>query len=1189
MNPIRLVDNLVLNLKKASRTFFFVLLPCLLSAQIVVTLDGVNPTCNGWANGNVVATVTGGTLPLSYSWNGGPPTGSNTLASIGAGTYEVVVTDANSASASASITLVEPDALVIDVSNNNSCAGGSQATASVSGGTGGYTYLWETGATTANVSGLSPGNYCVVVTDENGCQATGCTFINSAMALEFLVQGLACFNFCDASVEADVTGGAPPYTYDWSNGANSPINANLGPGTYSVTITDQDGCTISGSADVINPFVIDIDVAVTNPSCGSGGTGSATATATGGNAPYTYEWSNGATGPTVTDLPIGSYGLTVTDFIGCQGITTFVVMEESGVAISVLSTPSSGCGAADGTVSVFITEGTPPFSILWDNGSTASDVANLPPGDYTVMVTDGEGCGATATVTVEGALAMDLHIMGVNAGCIANGSANAMVMPGTGTPPIQYVWNTGDSTSIINNIGPGTYSVTATDSEGCTAVEEVVVNASANISVSTTATDNHCFGENSGTATANATGATGQVDYSWSNGGDTQTISDLATGTYFVTVTDTESGCTAMSSAFVGQPTELTATVEGVDEECGALGSATASATGGTPDYTFEWNTGATGATLNDIVGGTYHVTVTDMNGCVVEDSVTIAGAASVGVLVEITIPISDPNASDGAVTATVTSGLPPFTYLWNTGDSTQTISDLPAGTYTVTVTSSEGCTGTGSVELVELGCIGNKVWEDLNRDGCQDTGEFGFAGVQVNLTGQDVNGNAVNRTMTTAANGSYLFENLVAGDYVVQVELPTNYAYSSANACGDDFTDSDIEPNGNTGVISILAGECTTTVDAGIYNDCLNITDPGEICCDQYLCGPGNDPDQINSTVPATGAGSAVEYLWMSSTLNVPFNPNFWSPVPGGNGASYDPGPLQETTYFIRCAKGATCDKWYESNAIKIEVGMDAFAEITGPDLVCVGDEATYSATSNGPNATYSWDFGQWATPSTSNEQSPTITWTSFGVAYITLTVTNNGCTSSTVMGVSISNSPVICGSGLIINGQNNDETVDVNWDIELPDGDFRFVVQRSGDGDVFDNIGIVLRANGQGLKEYTFTDYFPKEGNSMYRVELQKGNSAKGMSNEVLIRRFDPSQMFMAYPNPTSTYLRIEYSGNIETAVGLELWTIQGKLLYTDEIPYGKMNSGIDMSQYRAGTYMVHLTYNDGQKKVFKIVKQD
>lgn len=1164
------------------------LLPFLVSAQLSVSINGTSPTCNGWTNGSVEATVSNGTAPYSFMWNGSSPSSSSVLSSIGAGTYDVVVTDANGDTGSATFTLTEPSAIVVDITTSGgSCMGSTDAVATASGGAGGYSYAWDNGSTSATASGLGFGVHCVTVTDASGCQSVGCTTISSGMSIEMVVQGLACFNFCDASVEAVVTGGTPPYTYSWNNGASGSVNANLGPGTYSVTVTDAAGCTISGSATVANPDDINISVVVDNPACATGGTGSATATASGGTAPYTYNWSTGATGPTISGLAPGTYGLTVTDFLGCNEQTSVMVIADSGVTLDVQAVASSGCGAADGSASVAITGGNAPFDISWSNGATGASVSGLAPGSYTVMVTDADGCGASATVSVGGSPAIDLHIMGVNSGCAANGSASAMVMPGSGTPPFQYSWSNGATTSIINNLDAGTYSVVVTDAAGCTATDQITVTGSSDIAVSATATDNACFGENNGSATATATGASGQVFYMWSNGGSSQTINNLATGTYFVTVVDNASGCTATTSAFVGQPSEVTATASGVNGGCTTLGSAEAAASGGTGPYTFAWSTGDTGASISGLSSGTYTVTTTDANGCTDEASVTIASGGGLDVAVDITNPSSS-TTDDGSVTATASGGQSPYTYIWNTSDYGPTISGLAGGTYSVTVTDVQGCTGTAVAMLQQLGCIGNKVWNDLNRDGCQDPGEIGVGGVAISLTGTDVNGNAVNMTTQTLANGSYLFEDLEAGDYEVVVNLPANRAFSPGNACTDDFTDSDVNASGSTGTISLMPGHCNVTVDAGIYDNCMNISDPGSICCDQSLCGPGVDPDPINSAAPAIGGGSPVQYLWMYSTFDVPFSNGTWNPVPGATSASYDPGPLQQTTYFIRCARASACEQWFETERVAIVVGMEAFAEITGPDLVCEGDQATYLATANSAGATYHWDFGPWATPSTSNEQNPTITWNQWGVVYITLSVTNGNCTSTSQLGVAITNSPTHCGGNLIVNINNLDNAVAMDWEMERTAGDFTFVVQRSNDGLEYSVLATMPQSQNEGMNEYSFTDYFPKKGNAFYRVELLEQGQHLAYSDAMRVQRFAASEMFMTYPNPVADKLVIEPSNGVHTAVRADVLNVQGQKVQSEKIKEGAMNHSIDMSSMRAGTYFVRLSFNDGETEVIRVVKQ-
>ncbi|MEZ4954194.1 MAG: SdrD B-like domain-containing protein [Saprospiraceae bacterium] len=1188
MNPNQHFGYSFLRAKNLAQTLFLLLLPCLVSAQLSVTINGVSPTCNGWTNGSVGATVSNGTPPLLFSWNGGAPTNSNVLASIGAGTYTVDVTDGNNQTGSATFILTEPDAVVVSVTTSGGCTGGSTATATASGGTGGYTYLWDDGSTGATASGLSVGLHCVTVTDASGCQAVGCGTITSVLMIDMVVQGLACFNFCDASVEAIVTGGTPPYTYLWSNGFMGGVNANLGPGTYDVTVTDAAGCTITGSATVGNPAQINIDVTVTNPPCGSGATGSATASATGGTAPYTFIWSNGVFGSMVSNLSPGTYGLTVTDFLGCQESTSVLIIEDAGVDLGVASTPSSGCGAPDGTASVFINGGTPPFSILWSNGSTASDVTGLAPGTYTVMVTDGNGCGANTSVTVDGSPAIDLNITGVNSGCAANGSASAMVTPGTGTPPFQFSWSNGANTAIINNITAGTYSVTVVDAAGCTATDEITVSGSSNIAVTTTVTNNSCFGGNNGSAIANVTGATGPIVYMWSNGGNAQMIFGLATGTYFVTVVDNASGCTATTNAFISQPTEVVATATGVNAGCSSLGSAEAAANGGTSPYTFVWNNGETSQSITGLSAGTYTVTATDANGCTDVASVSIVGGGSLNVDVQITNPISGSNVDDGAVEASASGGVQPYTYLWSTGDTGPTLSGLGGGTYTVTVTDVEGCTGTATVTLFQPGCIGDRVWNDANRNGCQDPGELGVGGIAVTLSGTDVNGNAVSMSQVTMPNGFYQFEDLLPGSYTVSFNLPSGFAFSPANNCSDDFSDSDANSSGSTGTINLTEGQCNVTVDAGIYDDCLNISDPGEICCDQYLCGPGNDPAPITSITPASGGGSAVQYMWMYSTINVPFNPNFWSPVPGATGASYDPGPLQETTYFTRCAKAAACDTWLESNVVTITVGMEAFAEITGPDLVCVGDPATYTATANTPGASYSWNFGSWATPSTSTSQTPTVTWSQFGIVHITLTVQYGDCISTTEMGVAVSDSPIICGSPLVVTGNNVGNAVVLSWAMEQAPGNYSFVVERSANGVDYNSLATMPQSTTKGLNEYAFTDYFPKAGNARYRVQLVKENETLSYSNEVMMQNFKESQMFATYPNPVADKLVIECSNGIKTAVQAELLSTQGQVVTRIKIPTDAMNYSLDMSTMRSGAYFLRLTYNDGVTELVRVVKR-
>lgn len=1070
MNPIRHLKMHLLGCTKSLALVFAILLPFFVEAQLNVNITGISPTCNGYTNGSVTANVSGGVSPYTYSWNTGA--NSNSILSIGAGSYSVTVTDNTGAQANASFTLTQPSAVSVSISTGNPCTNAGNATATASGGNGGYSYLWDTGANTASVSGLSSGLHCVTVTDNNGCQAVSCAVIAGALDLDLLVQGLACFNFCDASVEAIVTGGAPPYTYLWSNGATGSVNPNLGPGTYSVTVTDQNGCTITGSTPVGNPIPITVNLTVVNPACGAGNTtGSATVAPTGGTSPYVVNWSTGAIGNTVTGLLPGNYSVTVTDFLGCTESAAVVVIPQSSIFLNATATPAAVCGSPTGTATVTASGGVAPYTYLWNNGGTTATISNLAPGNYTVVVTDSQGCGATAQVTVGGIPGIDLHITGVNGGCAANGSANAMVTPGTGTPPYSFLWNTGATTPVINNLTAGTYTVTVTDANGCTAVDQVTVSGTSNLSVSATGVAVKCFNGNNGSATATATGATGTVTYQWSNGGTNQTISNLSAGTYFVTVTDQGSGCTAFTSAFVSQPTQMSVTVTSVNGQCLTLGSATAVASGGTPGYTYAWSNGGSSSTISNLNTGAYAVTATDANGCAVMGMTSVNNGSNVlTVSITIVTPITIVGGTTGALATVVSGGTAPYTYQWNIGANTPNISGLPAGTYTVNVTSADGCNGMATIVLNDPPCV--------------------------------------------------------------------------------------------------------------------NITDPGTICCNQYLCGPGNDPAPITSVTPATGGSGTLQYLWMYSTIAGPFNPNYWNAIPSATGPSYDPGPINETTYFVRCARRGAC-QWLESNQIVITVGDEAVAEISGPDFACVGDQATYAAASSGPGAQYFWNFGPWASPQTSFSQNPTVTWLQAGVVYVKLTVTRNGCTSTDEMGVSISNSPILCGTAIVINVNNMQTAVSVEWETAHVPGDYEYAVQRSTDGVNFSNLAILPQSQELGLYKYSFTDYFPKKGNAFYRVEILENGEHMKYSGQELVQRFDSKQNFMAYPNPVNDVLSLESKANMETNITVEVLNMQGKLIELLQIDAATLNKSINLSHLQGGTYLLRLRYNNGMREIIKFVK--
>ncbi len=289
-------------------------------------------SCNGLSDGEATASATGGTTPYTYTWNNGSISG--TATSLSAGTYSITITDANGCTDSSSTTVTEPTALVVSITaqSNVSSNGGSDgsATAAGSGGTGVYTYSWNNGATTATVSSLSAGTYTVSVTDGNGCGPATTTATITEPAANLLASmaidsNVTCNGGSDGGATASASGGSSPYTYFWSNSATTASITGVTGGTYTVTVTDNNGISATangtitqGSAVQVSPFQI------TQTSC-AGNDGSILVTGIGGVTPYTYNWSNSDTGSFIGGLVVGNYMVTVSDANGCTDVGSYNV------------------------------------------------------------------------------------------------------------------------------------------------------------------------------------------------------------------------------------------------------------------------------------------------------------------------------------------------------------------------------------------------------------------------------------------------------------------------------------------------------------------------------------------------------------------------------------------------------------------------------------------------------------------------------------------------------------------------------------------------------------------------------------------------------------------------------------------------------------------------------------------------
>ncbi|MCX6231636.1 MAG: T9SS type A sorting domain-containing protein, partial [Bacteroidetes bacterium] len=393
-------------------------------SDLTATISGTNILCNGNSSGTVSLTVDGGTTPYTYAWTGPNSFTASIkdLSNIKAGTYTVTISDKNQCSITKSITITEPLAPITTgiQKTDVKCYGGFTGAAdlTVNGGTTPYTYAW-TGpslftASTQDLTGIKFGTYNVTVTDQNGCTKTNTVTITqplSPLAIDNIaVSDLTCFNNHTGSALVTVVDGTSPYTYAWTGPnsftASTALITGLAAGTYTCTVTDQNGCTTTQASVVNQPNLLVATVIGTDILCNGSPTGAANVTVVGGTSPYTYAWTGpnsfSATTEDLSGLYAGTYEFTVTDVNGCQGTTIVTIHEPDLLTIEAIGSNVNCKYDKTGTATATALGGTGSDTFTWSTIPVqhTATATNLGIGTYTVTVTDVNGCQATTTATI---------------------------------------------------------------------------------------------------------------------------------------------------------------------------------------------------------------------------------------------------------------------------------------------------------------------------------------------------------------------------------------------------------------------------------------------------------------------------------------------------------------------------------------------------------------------------------------------------------------------------------------------------------------------------------------------------------------------------------------------------------------------------------------------------------------------
>ncbi|MES2285164.1 MAG: PKD domain-containing protein [Bacteroidota bacterium] len=673
--------------------------------QIILTTPPNNAiVCSAMAN--ISASATGGTGVLSYLWSNGATTSST---SVNTGTYTITVTDAVGCSVNNSVSVTTSSSLTATVNQPTVLCNGAVTTLNVTpgGGLGGYTFLWNTGATTTSIS-AGAGSYCATVTDAGGCVITACVTLiqNPALIVSIPTPAIIC-NGSLATVNATASGGQAPYSFLWNTGQTSQTLVATA-GTYTVTVTDFTGCVNTATVNISQASAINIAMSSVDVGCFGGNNGSATAIVSGGVASYFYSWSPyGGSSATASSLLTGTYTLTVTDAIGCTLPATVVVSTPLVLAATITVQNQVSCnGGANGAAIVNPTGGTPAYSYVWSPiGGTVQNPTNLSVGSYTVTVTDFKGCIKTVQTTITEPTPLTASIVSTtDIACNGGSTGSATIIAAGGSPGYTYSWApAGGTNATATNLTLGTYTVTITDSKTCTTSLTILINQPPPLtSIISNSTNLICDGDTNGSATVAPSGGTATYTYAW-NTSPVQTTAiatNLSAGTYSVTVTDFKNCSVISPSVTISGPPAIIATASpSALISCNSSVSISSSAIGGVGAYTYLWNTGAITSAIT-VNTGDYIITITDAVGCSASDSVSVLASNST---LAATI-VQPPNICFGtttSVTVSVSGGLGSNSYLWSTNATTASIT-AGAGSYCVTVTDAGGCIATACVTIVQ-------------------------------------------------------------------------------------------------------------------------------------------------------------------------------------------------------------------------------------------------------------------------------------------------------------------------------------------------------------------------------------------------------------------------------------------------------------------------------------------------------
>ncbi len=665
--------------------------------------NGYNVSCfANVSDGSTLVSVSGGSPGYTYLWNNGMT--SALISGLQSGNYSVLVTDNLGCTLNLSTTLTKPPLLEVQLAETDVlCFGESNGTINTTptGGVAPYSFAWNNGANSQNLTGLPIGVYTLSMLDANNCPVSATTTITqpgTPILISESHSDVLCYGNSTGSIDVSVTGGTSPYTYSWSSGQSTEDLTSIGSGLFTVTVTDNLGCQEALSVNVQQPAqALTLVETHTDALCIGGQQGTINLQVSGGTTPYLYSWNNGSTIEDQTNLLAGIYTAQVTDNNNCQSSINIEILDPSNTTVLSEAHTNVACfSGTTGAIDLSVTGGLPPYVFDWTNGAITEDVFNLAAGNYGVNVVDLNGCGEFLSVLItQPNTFVSGTISQVNVLCSGSNTGSMQVIPANGVQPYTFLWSTGATNVSISNLTAGNYTVTVTDFNGCAiSISSQITQPPSPVVITETISNVSCFGGNNGSIQVAVVGGVPGYIYSWSTGLTSTTISTLVAGNYDVTVTD-QNNCVYTESYVVSEPSApLSFNFTTIDNVCfgGSAGSATVAISGGTAPYTSIWDNAISGINYSNLSAGIYSFQATDANNCVLTESIEIFEPTLISLIDSVVSDVTCYAYSDGAINLTTAGGTAPFTYLWSSGQTSEDVANLTAGNYAVTITDANNC-----------------------------------------------------------------------------------------------------------------------------------------------------------------------------------------------------------------------------------------------------------------------------------------------------------------------------------------------------------------------------------------------------------------------------------------------------------------------------------------------------------------